>query len=156
MEDSRNNYVKVVSLHMTVNKEVKLQETNVSNQYIAADIFQKEIGDKDREFFALLCLNAKGNPTYFTVSHVGTLNQTLIHPREIFKLAIISNATSIIVSHNHPSGMLTPSPQDIENTKILIAAGEIVGITVIDHLIVSSEKSLSIRSTMPQIFKEVT
>jgi len=146
--------IDIVTLHMSINKGVNLCERHVSDYEAAKIIFQKEIGNKDREHFALLCLDTKGNPTHFSVVHIGTLNSALIHPREIFKVAILSNANAIIVGHNHPSGSLEPSRQDIENTKIISMAGKILGITVLDHIIVSFDRALSLRNKEPQIFEE--
>lgn len=149
------NPVNIVTLHMSIEKGIQVCETPVNDYEVAKAIFQKEIGDKDREYFALLCLDTKGNPTHFSIIHIGTLNSALIHPREIFKLAILSNANAIIVAHNHPSGSLEPSFQDIENTKIIAKAGKILGIPVLDHIIVSFDMALSIRNKEPQVFEEL-
>ena len=79
-----------------------------------------------------------------TVS-VGTLNSSIVHPRECFKPAILMGAASIILAHNHPSGDTTPSREDIELTKRLRDAGEILGIEVLDHLIITDTSSLSLK-----------
>ena len=68
---------------------------------------------------------------------MGTLNASLVHPREVFNKAIRYNASHVVVGHNHPSGDHTPSQEDIEITKRLINAGKIIGITLVDHIIVS-------------------
>jgi DNA repair protein RadC len=138
---------------MKVAKEIRLHEEVISTQYKAGDIFIKEIGNKDKEHFCVLCLDSKVKPTHFETVHIGTLNQTLIHPREVFKTAILSNASSIIVGHNHPSGDLTPSTQDLKNTKYLVEAGSIVGITVLDHIIVNDTSIHSIRNKQPHLFE---
>ena len=106
----------------------------------------QEIGNNDRETFCVLCLDTKGNLVNLSIAHIGTLNQTLIHNREIFKIAVLSNANKIIVGHNHPSGELEPSSQDIEYTEAVIKAGNILGIEVLDHIIVNSDEGISIRS----------
>lgn len=146
--------IKVVSLYCEVDKTIKLNETNINNDYMAGEVFKREIGRKDREFFAVLCLDSKGFPNHFNIAHIGTLNETLIHPREVFKVAIISNASSIIIGHNHPSGQLAPSEQDISITSQLVNVGSILGIPVLDHIIVNSKDSLSLRSQISHIFKE--
>ena len=149
-----SNRINVVSLKMVVNKKVVISSEEVNSKYIAGSIFQRELGELDRECFAVLCLDTKGKPTCFSIVHTGTLNQTLLHPREIFKVAISSNANSIIVGHNHPSGDVSPSQPDIENTKTIVSAGNLLGIQVLDHLIVSKHNTISLRSKNPKIFKE--
>ena len=137
------NY-KVASLRIV--EERTTNYTNKVNQAdVAIEIFQKEIGNYDREVFAVLCLDTKGMPTYFGVVHIGSLNMSIVHPREIFKLAVLTNANSVIVGHNHPSGELSPSPDDIEKTIQLNKAGEILGIELLDHLIVSAAGGKSMR-----------
>lgn len=90
---------------------------------------------------------------YHVVSH-GTLTATLVHPREVFKAALLSNANSIIVAHNHPAGSLIPSVEDEETTKVLIAAGKLLGVSVVDHVIVSINGCRSIREYNPEWWSE--
>jgi DNA repair protein RadC len=85
------------------------------------------------------------------VSH-GTLTASLVHPREVYKCAMLSNANSIIVAHNHPSGSLTPSDDDIATTSQLIQAGRLLGIELIDHLIISFSGIRSIREFYPHLW----
>lgn len=101
--------------------------------------FKDFIGDSDREYFVVMCLNTKNEPTHISTVAIGALNKTIIHPREVFKVAILSNAASVIFCHNHPSGNTDPSPQDIEVTSRLEEAGEILGIKVLDHLIIGDD-----------------
>ena len=133
-------------------KETKLPLEPVNKHTTAIRIFKDLIGKHDRETMALLCLGTKGVPTRFQVVHVGSLNQSITHPREIFKAAILSNSHAIIVGHNHPSGNLTPSPQDTKITKQLIQSGKILGIEVYDHIIVSANEGLSMREKKPTLF----
>ena len=96
------------------------------------------------EVFGVFCLNTKGIiVAYHEVSH-GSLAQTIIHPREVFKRALLSNASAIICVHNHPSGILEPSLLDIETTKRLIDAGKVLGIEVLDHIIIGEDGYYSI------------
>jgi DNA repair protein RadC len=83
----------------------------------------------------LLALNTKSIVAGIHILAIGTLDSVLIHPREVFKAAILNNASSIVLFHNHPSGDPTPSSEDIEITKVLIAAGELMLIQVLDHVI---------------------
>lgn len=94
------------------------------------------IGDKDREYLILLCLNVKNEINTISTVSVGSLNSSIVHPREIFKVAILYNSASIILAHNHPSGDLTPSNEDSGITERIRKCGKILGIELLDHIIV--------------------
>jgi DNA repair protein RadC len=102
----------------------------------AAHLLQRLVGHADREHFVGLCLDAKHKVTHAHVVSIGTTTSTLAHPREVFKAAILANATAVIIGHNHPSGDVTPSPEDHELTARLRQAGEVIGIPVLDALVV--------------------
>ena len=89
-----------------------------------------------REQFIIAYPNTKNEPTNISVVAVGTLNKAIVHPREVFKTAILSNAASIMAFHNHPSGDTTPSQQDLQLTNRLYEAGELLGIKLLDHFII--------------------
>lgn len=108
-----------------------------------ADLAIKEIGYSSQEVFKVYCLNAKGRVGSGVVS-VGVLDSSIIHPRELFKIAIENNAASVIVAHNHPSGDLHPSEDDIYTTRKLAEAGKILGIKLDDHIIVSNQGYISL------------
>jgi DNA repair protein RadC len=95
-----------------------------------------------QETFSIATLNAKNKIIGEHLITIGIVNSSLVHPRECFRPAILDGATSIILSHNHPSGDTTPSSEDIKITRQLISAGEILGIKVIDHVIIG-DKDLS-------------
>lgn len=103
------------------------------------------IGSKDREHFVVLYLNTKNHIVSAETVSIGTISATLVHPREIFKGAILANAAAIIGGHNHPSGDLSPSREDIEICGRLQDAGRLVGIDLLDMLIVSGENWISLR-----------
>ncbi|QSB12302.1 DNA repair protein RadC [Lysinibacillus fusiformis] len=113
----------------------------------AANIIRDFIGDSDREKFVVLCLSTKNEPTALQVVHTGSINASIVHPRDVLKVAVISNSASILVAHNHPSNDTTPSPEDIEVTKRLVEAGQILGIDVIDHLILASNSFRSLKES---------
>ena len=92
-----------------------------------AKLFQDLLKDCDREMFCILNLRTKNQVINVNVVGMGTLNSVLVHPREVFKSAILSNASSIILAHNHPSGDPEPSRHDIEVTKRLAEAGNLQG-----------------------------
>ena len=97
----------------------------------------KEYADKKQEYFLSLTLDGAMNVINKRVVFIGTLTQSIIHPREVFADAIADRANSIIIAHNHPSGQLTPSGNDIEITKRLQEVGKLVGIELLDHIIIS-------------------
>jgi len=91
---------------------------------------------EDAECFIVITLNGGHRIINTHVVTKGLVNHTLVHPREVFRVAILDNSTAIIVAHNHPSGFLKPSTDDLNVTKRLIQAGQLIGIKVIDHVIV--------------------
>lgn len=117
----------------------------LSSPEAAFEMLRGLIGDSDREQGVVICLDSKNRPTSIQVVSTGSINASIMHPREVFKCAILSNASSIIIAHNHPSGDLTASDTDIEITKKLQQAGQILGIKLQDHLIVSPTDYVSLR-----------
>ncbi len=109
-----------------------------------ANFLYEKIGKEVKEHFTVLCFDTRNNLIVSNVS-VGTLNASLVHPREVFNQAILSHASYVIVAHNHPSGDQTPSPEDINTTKRLIEAGKILGIELVDHIIVTKNKYVSLK-----------
>ncbi|MGF6990439.1 DNA repair protein RadC [Lachnospiraceae bacterium PM6-15] len=95
-----------------------------------------ELALYDREVMCVLNLNTKGGVLNMNIVSMGTINASLVSPREVFKASILSNANSIIICHNHPSGVPTPSRDDIRLTQRLKEAGLIIGIELLDHVIV--------------------
>lgn len=98
---------------------------------------------EDRENFYILCLNAKNYVTHTELLTIGTLTNTLVHPREVFRAAIKNNSASIICVHNHPSGDPAPSAEDIRFSVRLVNAGEIIGIRVLDHVVIGNDSYFS-------------
>jgi len=110
-----------------------------------ADYLREKIGRKKKEYFVILCLDVQNNLVKVSDVSIGTLDANLVHPREVFKEAIQASAAQVIFAHNHPAGNLIPSKEDIGITKNLVAAGKIVGIDVLDHIIVSSSGFCSLK-----------
>jgi len=104
-----------------------------------------DIRDKKKEYFLAVFLNARNQVICREDVAIGSLNASLVHPREVFFPAVGSSAASIILAHNHPSGDVTPSAEDIGLTRRISQAGEILGIEVLDHIVVASEKFLSLK-----------
>lgn len=103
-----------------------------------------------------LCITLDGSHTVIKVNitSIGTINKAFVHPRDVFRNAIKDNACSIIVAHNHPSGHLEPSSDDIESTRALIESGEILGINVLDHIIFQSDDGYYSFTEHNLLFKE--
>ncbi|MBI1805078.1 MAG: DNA repair protein RadC [Ignavibacteria bacterium] len=109
----------------------------------AAKIVREHLQGADREHFVGLYLNSANYLIGIHTISVGILNSSLVHPREVFKLAYMMNAASVIVSHNHPSGNVEPSSEDITMTKQLVEAGKILGIPLHDHIIITENDGYS-------------
>ena len=110
---------------------------SVQNCDDAILVIEKEFSDLDREMFGILNMNTKGEVINMSIVSVGTLSAALVHPREVFKSSILSNASTILCFHNHPSGNVTPSETDIEMTERLREAGDLLGIPLVDHIIIA-------------------
>lgn len=116
----------------------------VRNSSDAAKIIDAYLSGADREYFVVLVLDQKRRVNALNLVSIGTLTVALVHPREAFKPAILANASAVIFGHNHPSGDPEPSREDIELTRRLTAAGELLGIDVLDHIILGSEAHVSL------------
>ncbi len=99
----------------------------------------RDIKSWDREVFVVFCLDSRNRVVSREIVSVGTLNQSLVHPRDVFRAAIARNSNAVILSHNHPSGSIEPSPEDDSATKKMLEAGELLHIPLLDHVIVTKE-----------------
>jgi DNA repair protein RadC len=113
----------------------------------AAHYLLPEYGARPVEQFGVLLLDAKHRVIRTSLLTVGTLDRSVVHPREVFREAASSRAAAIILFHNHPSGDPTPSPEDIGLTQRMLAAGHIMGIEVLDHVVLAATKYASLRET---------
>lgn len=113
----------------------------------AADILAQDLMWEPKEKFGVLLLNVRHKLIAKKVISVGSATETLAHPREVFQAAIKRGAARMIVAHNHPSGSLEPSPDDLNLTRQLIAGGKLLGIPVLDHLILSNGSYRSLRQS---------
>ncbi|GIW69489.1 MAG: UPF0758 protein [Patescibacteria group bacterium] len=122
-------------------QSVKVSGPNDAYEYVKPNFFGKET-----EHLYLISLNSRNITIKKSLVSAGTINETLIHPREIIRTAIMDNAVSIILAHNHPSGEPNPSTEDVKITKRVQEACQIVGINLIDHLIVCDKSFSSMRA----------
>jgi DNA repair protein RadC len=111
----------------------------------AAAAFMTALADEAAEVFAMFCLSTKHRVIAYHEVSRGTLDSTLVHPREVFKAALLANSAAILVGHNHPSGDPTPSPDDVALTTRLAAAGELLGIFLLDHIVIGDGRYCSFR-----------
>ena len=121
----------------------KVDQVNQPSQVVeAVRPFYKGM---DREMMSVLCLSARNEPLCFSVIAIGDLNTVRTSPREVFKIAVTSNALSLILIHNHPSGAIDFSPEDIEFTTAIRKAGEVLGIELFDHVVITDDAFASFR-----------
>lgn len=138
--------VNIVSVKLFKESSVLYEPRYVNSPQDAAKLVEEFLAHSDREKVVAVCLDVKHQPTVISTISVGTLNSSLVHPREVFKIAILSNASSIILVHNHPSGDLTPSKDDLVVTERLKESGTLLGIDLLDHIIVGhGDRYLSFR-----------
>ena len=130
--------------YVSDNLQIKPMQEGV---YSPAQVAEKckSFRDKKKEHFCVLFLDTQNHITGKEVISIGTLNASLIHPRETFRTAILKNCCSVIVAHNHPSGGLEPSAEDLNITKRLKDAGKLLGIEVLDHVIVTADSHTSLK-----------
>lgn len=136
----REHELKVVSIRL-VDDPPLFSKKPLLTSADAVEVIGEELQKYDRELFCILNLRTNGQIINMNIVSTGTLNTALVHPREVFKSAILSNASDIILIHNHPSGNCTPSSLDTQITENLRKCGELLGIPVKDHIIIGSEKT---------------
>jgi len=122
----------------------KICEKIVKNPSDIASHYIEKLKDLKKEHFIAVFLDSKNKIIKDEIISIGTLNSSLVHPREVFKEAIKCSANSVILVHNHPSGSVEPSDEDYRVNKVLVETGNLVGIKVLDHLIVGEGKWESI------------
>jgi len=111
----------------------------VTSPEVVADVLRDFIGDAPEERFVVVYLDSRHRATSVQEISRGTINASLVHPREVFRGAILNNSAAIVIAHNHPSGDSEPSPEDREVTERLVSAGKLLGIRVLDHVIIGDE-----------------
>lgn len=145
MKTIRLRQIKAVYETLRVEEEV-LNYLKTGSRFTAPEqVFEtfRFLMQETKEHFTTLHLDGKNRVVCMDVVSVGSLNQSIVHPREVFKSACLSNAAAIILVHQHPSGDAAPSREDIEITKRLREAGDIMGIKVLDHVIVGDGEYVS-------------
>lgn len=133
-----NNEIDVVNIRLVKDKTLySNQQIHTSEDVIK--IFAEELRQYDREVVAVINLQTDGKPININIVSIGTIDQALVSPAQIFKSAILTNANAIILLHNHPSGQCNASPADKKITKRLVQCGQLMGIELLDHIVVGDE-----------------
>src|SRR5690606_5048978 len=142
---------KAVQLLAAVELGRRLSQKEVDSRFAirspkdVASLLMTDMCSLQQEHFVCLYLNVKNQVIHKQTVFVGSLNASIVHPREIFREAVKRSAASIICSHNHPSGIPTPSPEDIDVTTRLYEAGKIVGVDLLDHVIIGDHQFISMK-----------
>ena len=143
--------IEVVTLKQVTRVNPQLLQT-LTETAAAKDFFQQMIGDEAREVVAILGLDGQKHPVVYAIVFTGSAETCVAHPREIFQRLLLNNCQAFLLAHNHPSGSLTPSRADERITKRLVAAGELMGIELYDHIIVTEQAAVSLYETDPRLF----
>ncbi len=135
--------IRMVSLRLVREGTISSRSRNLQDSQSVYELFRQLAEDLDREAMWVTCLDAKNRVTCLSQVSLGTLSAAPVHPREVFKIALMANAHSVITVHNHPSGDPTPSPEDRAITAQLKSASQILGVKYLDHLIVGEGRYYS-------------
>lgn len=134
-----------VELGRRIHCQNQLERYVIRSPEDGANYCMEEMRFLSQEHFVCLYLNTKNEVLHKRTIFIGSLNASIVHPREVYKEAFRRSAASIICLHNHPSGDPTPSREDIEVTKRLVECGKIIGIDLLDHIIIGEQKYVSLK-----------
>lgn len=133
-----------LELSKRINDEYNsLNNVKINNSSLVYKYYKNKIGDKLQEYFYCIYLNSAKRVIKDKLLFIGTINQSIVHPREIFKEAYLVSASSIICVHNHPAGSIFPSKEDIVLTNKLVEIGDLLGVKVVDHVIITQNNYYS-------------
>lgn|SRR5699024_2277182 len=134
-----------IELGKRMNKHRHEERYIIRSPEDGADYVMEEMCGLNQEHFVVLFLNTKNQIIHRQTIFIGSLNASIVHPREIFREAVKRSCASIICAHNHPSGDPTPSQEDINVTRRLVESGKMIGIEVLDHLVIGDRKFVSLK-----------
>ena len=144
--------IDIVKIKMVKESSVKYENRRIKNPWDAYKIFNDYIDDSNKEMFVLMCLNNKNEATHISTISIGSVNESIATPAEVFKVALLSNANKIMVCHNHPSGDPQPSESDRNITERLYDSGAIIGIKLLDHIIIGDDVYYSFKENDEEPF----
>jgi len=138
------NLLAIIEISKRINREVDyIKSIKLNNSEVVYKYYKEKIGSKKQEYFYSVYLDNQKNIISDKLLFIGTINYSLVHPREIFKEAYLLGASAIICVHNHPGGNPLPSKQDIDITNNLVEIGNLLGIKIVDHIIICQNKYYS-------------
>ena len=143
--DFPSKRVQVVKIKLVRESSFLYGKRRVNSPLEAYELGKILMEETDREQLLVCCLNTKNHPLNLHVVSIGSLNASIVHPREVFKAAVLSNAASIILFHNHPSGDPSPSSEDQTATERIRDCGRLMGIDLLDHIIIGEDTYYSMR-----------
>ncbi|PKM50251.1 MAG: hypothetical protein CVV02_12230 [Firmicutes bacterium HGW-Firmicutes-7] len=135
----------IAELSTRISKNNAIQKLQITSPSSVADIYMEEMRHLQQEHLKIVLLDTKNNIISDHTISVGTVNASLVNPREVFIHALKNLAVHIIILHNHPSGDPTPSSEDISITKRILGASEIIGVKLLDHIIIGDGKYISLK-----------
>lgn len=144
LKNSNGEGIDIVKVMLVKDPNSPFRLEKLSRPLNAASMARKFLANEDREVFIVFNLDRSNKINNIHVVAIGSLGEAIVHPREVFKAAILSNASGIVLAHNHPSGNPQPSEEDTRVTSKLIEAGNILGIKVYDHIIVGDDTYTSL------------
>jgi len=144
-EKKKKQYIPIYRVQLVRDGSAKTDSKVIDYPGKAAEILRNYIGETDREVFVVAMLDTKSKVIGINTVSVGSINASIVHPREVLKPAILSNAVGIIIGHNHPSGEPTPSREDKEVTNRIDQACQIIGIQLLDHIVLGENGYYSMK-----------
>lgn len=126
--------------------------TPIRNTWDAGRLLQEQFADADREYFVSVFLDAQGRPISYHIAGIGSVCAVHFAISSVFKTALLQNAESVLLCHNHPGGTLCPSKEDIDTTEEFVKVGKLLGIRVLDHFIITPQDYLSLREERGDLF----
>ena len=133
-----------LELSKRINEKIETLKSKMNNPNLLFEYYKNKLSNKKQEHFYAVYLDLKGKIIKDKLLFIGTINYSIVSPREIFKEAYLIDASSIVIIHNHPTGDVIPSKNDLETTSKLIEVGNILGIKVLDHIIIGKDKYYSL------------
>ncbi len=137
--------VDIVSIKMVKEKSTLYNGRKINSPEAGYRLVKDFLETLDREAMVVVCLNSQNEPNNLTVASMGTLDSSPVHPREVLKTAVLSNASSILIAHNHPGNSMEPSNADRDVTVRIEEACRLMGITLLDHIIVGHDRWYSFK-----------
>ncbi len=152
-DEEYSGFIPIVHLEIVRDSDVQYAYAQVKDSSAVADLFKQIIGKRNTENLVVMAVDSQKKPVMIQIIGTGAIDYCQFSTSEIWKAALLSNSTGIIVSHNHPSGSVLPSNEDLRATKRFISVGDMLGVPLIDHVIVSDYDHYSFRENNSELWK---